>query len=396
MKKLYILILAVCISYLSYGQNADFCIGDVDLFVGESLCLQGSLFDKSDAMFKLEAELCFRNAIENELLLLSGSDISLGSFCFKGSADSYLKLADADCLSLELNMSDSDLFLSGELTLTDRLSLFAGRVLADGDGQVNLNNSSESSLIFNNVKNNASYLGVKLSRAVFEGGEYVYPVGDESSYHPFVISYLSADANVSVTYSTNYDEMWSDVTNNYNYEFSFSGAWQVDDDGVGVNFTPQLSKLTADGKVVDDNLAVFYVADPWDPLGRPVVDYSPVHTSEYMLGLSKKNFSGLYSLVKSDYGLSPEGDDIYLVNAIVANQNSPSYLIVPDLDRYQRVSMEVYDSWGRLVFVNKEYSNDFNCRDFPSGTYYYHLQALLKNGVEIIKDDMVEVIRQNY
>jgi hypothetical protein len=395
MKKICVLLFLVGLVSVLFAQNADLCLKDIDLVINDNCCLQGSFYDESDGGLQLRAELCVLNSNVNEIVFSSGSDVVGAQLCFKGSANSFLEGNGLNFESLELGMSGADLYLNGGLSLCSRLLLFSGRVLDDGAGSIKLTDPSETSLIFNNVKNNSSYLAATLSRAVLPGREYYYPVGDEVSYHPFVASEFEAANQVSLSYSSSLDEQWADVTGNADVRFPFSGAWVVEDDGLGASFMARMSKLDKEANVVEGSMDALYATNPPAFFEDPIFERSLLETDGYFLSTTQKQGTGMYSLIESNYGLTPEKDDIELVNTIVVDQTSETYFIVPEAEKYQRIEIAVYDSWGRVIFTSNEYVNDFNCRDYPSGTYYYHMNAVLLDGSKIVKDDIIEVVRKD-
>ncbi len=395
MKKRYILIIILFNTYLSYGQGVDLFIKDVGIIIKGGVCLQGDFFDESNGGLTVVGDLCFKNLSENEFVFSSRSDYAKTQLCFKGSANSYLEADNVSFMSLELNMPDSDLYLSGDLSLSNSLSLFSGRVLHGSyEGEVSLTNSSESSIVFNNVKNNTSYLAVKLNRAVVPGNEYYYPMGDEKAYHPFIISDIDVENNIKLSYSPTLDEEWADATGNNDFVFPTSGAWLVENNGFETSFKTSLSIVDDAGLELDEKHALFYVSDPPIYSANSVVDRDVKFENSYMRS-GLRNGAGLYALVESKFGVTPEGDDINLVNTIVVNNTFPSCFIIPEMSKYKRIEFKVYDSWGRVVFSSKEYANDFNCKNYPNGTYYYHMIAILLDGKEIVKDDIIEVVREN-
>lgn len=394
-KILLLIVTVTCFVCNAYGQNSDVCVGDVEVQMNNSsFCFVGGFYDDTSARLVGNANFYFRNDFPVDIFLASESDFSGLNLSVEGRADVNLICDDASLTSLTLNMMNSDIFLNGELGLTSHLSLVSGRLLLEEVSSMSILNTSENAIIFNNVSSNGSYVVGALKRSVLEGGTYFFPVGNADSYHPVVVTDVDSDDLVKITYDSSLEEAWRSVYKLGDFIFPLSGGWRVEDETVGNTYNLGLSVLNDNGDVIEGEVDVFYTEGTLDPLVKPIVDRSLSSFEDYYLLTQEPKEAGLYSLIESDFGLNEKRDDIDLVNTIVINSTAQAYFIIPKLQDYERVSMTVYDSWGRIIFDTKVYANDFNCRNYPSGTYYYHLVVYLSDGAEIVKDDIIEVLRE--
>lgn len=48
---------------------------------------------------------------------------------------------------------------------------------------------------------------------------------------------------------------------------------------------------------------------------------------------------------------------------------------IKELDLYAPLHLRVYNRWGKLMYENKDYRNDWNGADLPAGTYFIHVNS---------------------
>ncbi|WP_165835991.1 gliding motility-associated C-terminal domain-containing protein [Marinifilum breve] len=360
---------------------------------GETMSFFGSFYDQTENEIVLGGMFSFCNTQPVEVLFGSQSNLETLKLSFAGENDVSLSCNNTSLSGLSLEMPSGNLFLEGEVGVQDFLTLSSGKLFVE-EGGVVLLNSDVSSLVFNNLASNDSYVVGNLKRRVVAGMEYDFPVGDVDAYHPVVLTDLSDDDDVTISYSASLDDEWRGVGGSDDVTFSLDGGWIVKDNDMGSEYKIQLSRLGNDANLLDDKMAVFYTSDHLNAFETPYVDRSSLLIEPFYVMANERKGSGMYSLVRNDYGLNEEEEDLEVVNTLVADDSSPSYFKIPDLHKFKRVDIRVSDSWGRIVFTSKEYANDFDSRKYPSGTYYYHLTGYLSDGKKIVKDDIIEVIRK--
>ena len=87
--------------------------------------------------------------------------------------------------------------------------------------------------------------------------------------------------------------------------------------------------------------------------------------------------------------IAPTLADVFVPNIITPNNDGINeYLVVKSTDT-QAWALTVYNRWGRQVYVNPAYQQNWNAPGLPNGTYYYHL--LHPSGLQV--KGWVEVAR---
>lgn len=70
--------------------------------------------------------------------------------------------------------------------------------------------------------------------------------------------------------------------------------------------------------------------------------------------------------------LPPEPIFDTITNAITVNGDGYNdFWVIKGIERYPNAKVELMDKWGRKVYSTKEYHNDFDGGDLPSGNYFY-------------------------
>lgn len=376
------------------GQNADVFIGGTSLHIDGIMCLQGSLYNESVDEVRMPGEMCFINSGENEIEFGNASTIG-GLFSFKGNNNTYLSIPSLTVENILVDITDGNLLLNGELRINESLHLLKAKILTETGGEIIIDNDSESSLICSTNKENQSYLAVGLTRAVQPGSTYTFPVGTDNSYHPILLSGFSDSDHLKVSYTKDLDEAWKTGSGNDEVVFPFSGGWLLEDDGFDVKFTASASMLDDNAEIITDDLAGFFLSNPHDYREEPIIDDNLTLSNDFYLKGSSDINSGYYSLIElGSNGPDVRDTNMNLVNTLIVGQTGPTNFIIENLDEYNYVKIKFYDTWGRLIFNSDKYQNDMDARNYPDGTYYYNLEAELKETEEIIiKNDVVEVIR---
>ena len=97
---------------------------------------------------------------------------------------------------------------------------------------------------------------------------------------------------------------------------------------------------------------------------------------------------GIYSLIINDNGgcqfadtISISGIDCEIIIPNVITPNSDSYndyFEIINIDKYPNSSIAIFNRWGKKVYENSNYQNNWNGENCSEGTYYYILK--LNNG----------------
>ncbi|MBL4560587.1 MAG: gliding motility-associated C-terminal domain-containing protein, partial [Labilibaculum sp.] len=373
LKKIFVLLIVGCCTFSSYGQTVDVLFDDVDVqMTNITSCFSGNLYDESGGRFVGDGIVYFRNELPVDIEIAYGSDLSALSLNMQGSANSFLNCEGLELYNLELNTAGSDLFLNGDLTLLGGLSLFSGKLLSGTGGVLSILNTSESSIIFNDVVDNASYIGLALKRKVLKGGTYSFPIGDANAYHPLILTDLDGDDQIMVEFSSVIVENWKTIYEREDLMFPLLDGWRVEAD-FGANYRLGLSRIDINEELIEGEMAVFHVSDIFNALEYPTVDYTPLEIEPFYLASSNFMGDGMYTLVGTDFDLKENGYDIQFINTIVANGTSQTFFIIPEIQKYERIDVKVYNFSGELVFASNEYANDFNSINYPNGTYYYDM-----------------------
>jgi len=96
-----------------------------------------------------------------------------------------------------------------------------------------------------------------------------------------------------------------------------------------------------------------------------------------------------YDVYSSDTIVITKGDESYcnppLTIPNVITPNGDSYndnFVIQNAESYT-LSLQIYNRWGRLIYENTNYQNNFSCKDCANGVYFYVLKAKSKrNGRE--------------
>jgi gliding motility-associated-like protein len=69
------------------------------------------------------------------------------------------------------------------------------------------------------------------------------------------------------------------------------------------------------------------------------------------------------------------------------------FFIIKNIEKYPNSKLEVFNRWGRVVFIDDNYQNNWDAKGLSSGTYYYIFypndstkkSKLLKGYISIIR-----------
>jgi gliding motility-associated-like protein len=95
--------------------------------------------------------------------------------------------------------------------------------------------------------------------------------------------------------------------------------------------------------------------------------------------------SGVYSVkvgdgcqtgVSSTVRVRAKQCNFVIPNVITPNNDGENDVFrITELDLYKPLSLKVYNRWGKLMYQNSNYLNDWNGDELPSGTYFIHISA---------------------
>ncbi len=362
--------------------SADVVVRDVSVCISAStsFCATGDVLITGDGKFINQGEMWFSNTLPAELRFLSDNSGD-GKYIFSGVSDCILR-GGPTWTKVLLKTKGGSLFLDGNLTVKDSLVLNTG-VINTGISKVILQNDFPNSLIFNNKKENDSYIFGSLDRRVAENGIYYFPVGDNTGFHPFMIHDVSAKGNINVSYDSNISEEWRAVIQNASFSVENVGGWKVDSPVSfysGLSFFDNGTPLS----VQNGKYSVLYAADEMSFAVNYQKDMSFENRDFYVLG-SKRLSGGIYTLAS-------EGA-VRLLNFIFITGKSNSHFEIPEISKYSRVELSVFNRWGQKIYDDRNYYNGFNCANVPQGTYFYELRLHQGNSVELIRN-FIEVKRE--
>jgi hypothetical protein len=392
MKYFGLLFIILFFAFRLNAQSNSLVVEDVGFTVKGEICIDGSLNDKTGDV-DVDGDIYFKNNSQCDVILNANSNYAKANFHLNGVDDIYMYANSVEIRSLYMNQVGADLFLADELEVKSQITMLRGLIRGAENAEVSLLNPAESAIIFNDVRTNDSYFCTKLTRLLLPNVKYVFPLGDSDSYHPVMISEVDKTASISVLYSNDLDEQWRDEMKNVSAEFPFSGAWVIDDDGFESKFKLYLSCLDDKKEVLDLSVAQIKSKQPFVFQEQPEITYSLYGYKDFYKSTNEISMLGVYSLIKKELGLNKAEDDIVLVNVLVGDSGNKTKFKVTELEKFVSVNLKVYDSWGRMVYLNDNYDDSFDAMDFPEGTYYYHLVGETKEGKMIRKNDILEIIK---
>ncbi|MDM8162268.1 hypothetical protein QUH73_20815, partial [Labilibaculum sp. K2S] len=180
------------------------------------------------------------------LELIECEDAKLGSGTFSLHSDYSVDIS-GDFIQFgvfNLDLPDSKLSINSDCEISDRLFLKSGLVSIEGGHSIFISNTDEDAIIFNNSIDNDSYISGSLKRKIASNGTYYFPVGNESSFHPFCLSDALSEDEISVIFDENVPFNWESSNVNSTLKLEDVGGWIVSSDyAIENNFVPIVSKL---------------------------------------------------------------------------------------------------------------------------------------------------------
>lgn len=69
------------------------------------------------------------------------------------------------------------------------------------------------------------------------------------------------------------------------------------------------------------------------------------------------------------------------------------YFIIENIEKYPNSKLEVFNRWGRIIFKDDNYKNDWDANGINSGTYYYLFYPNDSSGKLTIQKGFITIIR---
>lgn len=378
-------LLLICF-FEAHSKDKGKVVVNGSFYIGENATVFTDFDFKIDEIsnFRLEGHFILRESSELELpsyfigngilLLQGGSDISLTGYA-------------SSLGNLYVEMDGGDIYLDEDITITNSLRLTSGKLITNFGKAVILTNTDQNAIDFSDDISNDSYIQGSLSRSVSANVKYSYPVGDSYGFHPMYLYDGNGEAMLRVVYNENIPSQWENTNIRPSLHLNETGAWVVTNDSdPKINFKVGLSTIDSYGQSISDPFQIFYASD--FSFSNSDMSYQSSSVGPYYLEGGLLKSVGIYALAQSDMELGE------LANTLIVNGRDDSRFKV-DLDKFQNVRLLVFDSFGREVFKRNVYNNDFDAQYFSAGTYYYYLTGKLVNGEDIVRKNIIEVIRTN-
>lgn len=224
--------------------------------------------------------------------------------------------------------------------------------------------------------------------------EFVY----DGTHHDLQYVVASECEDLGVSYEHEGHQVYSIVrSGDYGYTI------RVDDGNYRGAVQGKMTVRRAPSVISVSGLRVAYDGDPkkvtvkTEPEGLPVeVTYNgfsqlPHVPGEYVVfvEVTDSNYQG-YKTAKMQ--IVPDVAEMKVMDLVVSDGTHDCIFRIPELDGRNK-SLMMYNKLGALVFEAKEYYDDFDMRNLPSGTYFYILKYVEGGETRVIKS-FVEVIRK--
>ncbi len=389
MKPIIGLLLLLCVQL---GKAGDIRVGKTSMKVssGGTLSFKSNLLVAADALIINDGGVFVRNDQQCTLNLNTILD-GTGVYSITGNDDCVITGNGAAISSLYIG-NDHFVNINTDFTISGTLNLDAGIVdVADGY-QLKITGTSSDAIIFNDDYNTASFISGTLVRNTEAGNEYAFPLGTVfEGFHPFKAGNLSSSGYITVNYDPNYDDSWN--VRDTKIQLEAFGAWQVETDVSGITFSPSLSLFSSTGSL-SDFYNLFYIEDAGASTGFVLDNNSGDESGEYLSSLSSYG-SGVFAVSQVKM-VNEDGNDVpELVNFLVKDGTGRTTFEVPGINNYEKVELSVYNRFGSLVYRSTTYANDFDCRDYPAGTYFYELTLTTPNSRDVLSRNIIEIMEHD-
>ncbi len=353
---------------------------------GVSMTIPGNFEIRDSLLFQNSGNLIFNNTFDSQILLPSG-DLGLGEFVFTGSSNYELSIAEGQLHIgiLKLNLQGSTVNLYGKLAITENMELSSGILNVTENSKLLIDNSSTESVLFTNSPLNQSYVIGFMSRKIEAAKNYVFPVGDISGFHPFLIDNPETEDVIRVEFDKRVPAECAMKSSSPRFLIENSLGWRVESNSTKRNnFYSGLSVLNSvlEGKTsqfdifhISENESVGTVIPVNNNYEKSSVDHS------FLVGSEKKSY-GLLAFSQI-YGTE-------LINFIYVGSDNQTTFEIPDEGDFSNIRFYVYNQLGALVFKGDHYIKEFDARNYADGTYFYELtlekdnkRSIIRNFIEI-------------
>lgn len=365
-KLAFILLIHLCImNRVSYAnlqeENGDLGVStSMHIPEGINMVINGGLL-VNHLDFKNSGKIIFVNRNDANSYFSTDFNAS-GLFSFEGTGNHYLEITGDSKIGSLIMRSSGLLELSGELKVSNNLSLHQGLIITENGGLITLESSDEQSLTVDESPNGESYIVGPLARKVKSNGNYFFPIGNQDNRIPLFLLDVKNDDVVVAEFNPHIP---NDIT-----IFSQSHYTLLEDKGWIIK-----------SKSLNDNqfkLALFIdeIDNPSDGYGilhAQLNDYSQI-SADYNSSYGVNGY--ISNINKVEYGAFAiaESEKINLPNFLFAGLGEESKRFrIPESDRYSNIQLVVFDRMGKQVYRNLNYYDEFIATDYPGGTYYYEL-----------------------
>jgi len=353
---------------------------------GEDVNVSGNLEISDEVIFQNAGRLFFCSSFDSHVMLPSGS-LASSNFIFNGSNDYDLSISGDKLMigKLTINMQGATVSLTGNLVIQDSLNLISGIVKVNDASQLLVDNSTPDAVKFNNSPINQGYIEGFLTRNILAGKSYIFPLGDVSGYHPFIIDKADKDDNLSVAFDSSVPDECNSINPTPVRMIESLIGWRVESESVDRNqFFVGLSIFNSSLANKISQLEIYYLSDQ-DLKGSITASNKGMLKSaseaDFIMSLEMKSY-GLYAFNQTF------GKD--LINFIYVGGDNQTKFEVPNSGDFSNIRLNVYNRLGGLVFKGDHYGSEFDARDYPDGTYFYELtlekddkRSFIRNFIEI-------------
>ncbi len=376
------------------GENLRVGKTTVKVSQGADVALTQGLSVSADALFINNGSVYFSNSKEDTLdlnTLLDGS----GTYYLKGKDEHILTGNGAAISSLSIENGNT-LWLKTDLSVINKLNLEDGVIDVPDGVELTIQSTDADAISFNNSVESTSFIKGTLARNTEPEVEYVFPLGTYAEgFHPFSVSNVSSSGYIGVTCQPDFYATWSGSATDA-FELESVGGWKVTTAENSLSFVPALSLYDNSYGTLNGNYNIFYSANPDITSPEFSLDLNS-WVQDATLTTATSFPAGTFALAKIT--TTPKGEDGVpvpeMVNFLVRDGTGRTNFEVPGLQNYKKVIMSVYNRFGNLVYRSNAYGNDFNCRNYRSGTYFYELTLETNEGKKVLLRNIIEIMEHN-
>jgi hypothetical protein len=371
-------VFAIVVASLPDGEDKSVVI-ETSFYSSGDITIPENMDIRNPGIFQNSGILYFTNKIPTQLVLASGN-LGVGEFVFAGTADCNLTIPSQEARlgKLQMDMSSGMVSLTGKLAIDGKLELKSGILNVPQSSSIWIDNKSPDAVSFNESPINKGYVSGFLTRSVSEGKRYLFPVGDATSFHPFMIDKPTKDDVMSISFDAAVPGEIRSYLPDSDNEIESSFGWRVESDLAEQNtFLAGLSFLNTSFEKNAAQLEV-YGFSTLDLTGSSGVS---LKDGTYLSGTGLWN-AGLFAFHNVL--------EFKVVNFIYVNEDNKTTFDIPGHSQYSNIRLSVYNHLGSMIFKSDHYYNEFDARNYPTGTYFYELE-LEKNKVSTKIQNFIDI-----